>query len=174
MKRGALLLTVALGGCGEPTNSTVASGDLQEIAADNVIFGMVSFLTANGIREGHVEADTAYLFADSARAKLHQMRIVFYNEDGSERATVTGTAGEWDQNTDRMTAWGDVLLIVHADGRRIESAELTYDPNQDRIWSDSATVMTMADGSVTRGSAFESDMEFRNVRISSIRGTIGR
>ena len=168
------MLVVALCACGEPTNTTVASGDLQEIGADNVIFGMVSFLTARGIREGHVEADTAYLFADSAKAKLHQMRIVFYNADGSERATVTGTSGEWDQNTDRMTAWGDVLLIVHSDGRRIESAELTYDPNIERIWSDSATVMTLANGSVTRGSAFESDMEFSTIRISSIRGTIGR
>ena len=135
---------------------------------------MVSFITANGIREGHVQADTAYLFVDSAKAELHQMRILFFNEDGSQLATVTGTSGECDQTTDRMTAWGDVLLIVHSDQRRIETQELNYDPEAERIWSDSATVQTMADGSITRGSAFESDMEFRNVRIASIRGAISR
>tara|TARA_Y100000588_G_scaffold223234_1_gene237208 strand:- start:5658 stop:6218 length:561 start_codon:yes stop_codon:yes gene_type:complete len=171
---GILLTLVPQGGCGNPDSVSLASSDLQEIDADNVIFGMVSFITANGIREGHVEADTAYLFVDSAKAELHQMRILFFNEDGSQRATVTGTSGEWDQTTDRMTAWGDVLLIVHSDQRRIETQELNYDPEAERIWSDSATVQTMVDGSITRGSAFESDMEFRNVRIASIRGAISR
>ena len=171
---GLLLTLIPLGGCGDPDAVPVASSDLQEIDADNVIFGMVSFITANGIREGHVQADTAYLFVDSAKAELHQMRILFFNEDGTQRATVTGTSGEWDQTTDRMTAWGDVLLIVHSDQRRIETQELNYDPESERIWSDSATVQTMVDGSITRGSAFESDMEFRNVRIASIRGAISR
>ncbi|NJD19106.1 MAG: LPS export ABC transporter periplasmic protein LptC, partial [Gemmatimonadetes bacterium] len=84
--------------------------------------------------------------------------------------TVTADAGELDENTDRMVARGHVVLIVHADGRRLETAELSYDPDQDRIWSDSATVQTMADGSVTRGSAFESDLDFKNVVIRNIRG----
>ena len=170
---GVLFLLTSLWCCNEPDSAVVASGDLQEINADNVIFGMISFITANGIREGHVQADTAYLFVDSAKAELRQMRILFFNEDGSQRATVTGTSGEWDQATDRMTAWGDVLLVVHSDKRRIETEELNYDPESERIWSDSATVQTMANGTVTRGSSFESDMEFRNVRITSIRGTIG-
>ena len=88
-----LLSLIPLGGCGNPDAVSLASSDLQEIDADNVIFGMVSFITANGIREGHVQADTAYLFVDSAKAELHQMRILFFNEDGSQRATVTGTSG---------------------------------------------------------------------------------
>ena len=170
-----LAMSMTVGGCDEPDNTVIASADLQEIGADNVVFGMVSFMTDRGIREGRVEADTAYMFADSAKAKLHQMKIVFYNENGTARATVTGTSGEWDQNTDRMLSQGDVLLLVHTDGRRIESAELNYDPSQNRIWSDSTTVQTLANGTVTRGSAFQSDMEFTNVRISNIRGSaVGR
>ncbi len=165
---------LALGACGDPGNTAVASSELQELGADNVVFGMVAFMTTRGIREGRVEADTAFMFADSAMVDLHQMRIVFYNENGTQRATVTGTSGEWDQNTDRMVARGDVVLIVHEDGRKIESAEIRYDPTRDRIWSDSATVQTLANGRVTRGSSFESDMEFRNVRISNIRGSVGR
>jgi LPS export ABC transporter protein LptC len=171
----ASLSLVTLTACEEAMNTAVASTELQEIGADNVVFGMVAFMTSRGIRNGRVEADTAFMFADSARAQLHQMLIVFYNDDGSERATVTGTSGDWNQQTDRMTARGDVLLLVSDDGRKIESSELNYDPSQNRIWSDSATVQTMANGSVTRGSAFQSDMEFRNVRISSIRGSaVGR
>lgn len=166
---GVFLFLVA---CDGPVDTPVASADVQGIEADLVQFGMVSFLTASGVREGRVEADTAYAFYDSAVVKLRGMRLVFYNADGSERAAVTAEAGEMNENTDLLVARGAVVLIVHTDGRRIETAELSYDPNQDRIWSDSATVQTLANGSVTRGTAFESDLDFRNVRIANPRGAI--
>ncbi|HBD98563.1 MAG TPA: LPS export ABC transporter periplasmic protein LptC [Gemmatimonadetes bacterium] len=169
-----LVLLAGLAACEAPTSSAVASHELLEMGADNIVFGMTSFMTSNGIREGKVEADTAFMYADSAKAKLRQMRIVFYDEAGAAKATVTGTAGEWDRNTDRMWAQGDVVLIVHADGRRIESAEIIYDPVENEIWSDSATVQTLANGRVTRGSSFRSDMDFTNVRIANIRGAIAR
>jgi LPS export ABC transporter protein LptC len=156
--------------CGESTDTPVASPDVQGIGADLVQYGMVSFLTASGVREGRVQADTAYVFYDSATVRLRGMRLVFYNTDGTERASVTADAGELDENTDRMVARGSVLLVVAADGRRIETSELNYDPQQDRIWSDSATVQTMPNGTVTRGTAFESDLDFRNVVIRNIRG----
>ena len=169
-----LTLIVGLGACEAPTNGAVASHELLEMGADQVVLGMTMFMTSGGIRQGRVEADTAFMYADSAKAKLRRLRIVFFDENGAERATVTGTAGEWDRNTDRMWAQGDVVLIVHADGRRIESAEMVYDPEMEEIWSDSATVQTLANGRVTRGSSFRSDMEFRNVQILNIRGAVGR
>ena len=164
----------ALAACGDEAATPVASEDVLGIEADNVAFGMSSYMTAQGIREGRVIADTAFFFADSAKAKLHGMTIEFFFPDGRRRATVTGKTGEWDQNTDRMSAWGDVVLVVHEDGRKIESQELHYDPTRDRIWSDSATVQTERGGAVTRGTAFESDMEFKNLRIANIRGGGGR
>ena len=156
--------------CDPALNTPVATTELQEMEADNVIFGMVSFLTSKGVREGRVEADTAYMFADSATAHLRQMAIVFYDIDGRERATVTGTSGVWSWETDHMVARGDVVLTVHGDQSRIESAEIHYDPDRDRIWSDSATVQTLEDGSVTSGSSFESDMSFENILIRDPRG----
>lgn len=168
----SVAVPVLLAACGESADAPVASSEVQGIGADLVQYGMVSFLSASGVREGRVQADTAYVFYDSATVKLRGMRLVFYNSDGTERASVTADAGELDENTDRMVARGGVVLIVAADGRRIETAELNYDPGQDRIWSDSATVQTMANGSVTRGTAFESDLEFKNVRIANPRGAI--
>lgn len=166
----SVAIPLLLAACEEVADTPLASADVQGIGADLVQYGMVSYLTASGVREGRVQADTAYAFYDSATVKLRGMRLVFYNPDGSERASVTAESGEMDENTDRMVARGNVVLIVQTDGRRIETAELNYDPNQDRIWSDSATVQTLANGSVTRGTAFESDLDFRNVVIRNIRG----
>jgi LPS export ABC transporter protein LptC len=140
----------------------------------NVVFGMVAFMSANGVREGRIEPETAYTFPDSALVRLHGMIAVFYDENGAGRATVTGREGEWDQETNRMASYGDVVLLVHTDGSRIESAELHYDPDSDRVWSDSATVQTSAEGSVLSGTAFESDIEFTDVRLMNPRGGGGQ
>ena len=170
----ALFALAALGACTGEIDTPVAAEHIQALEADQVTFGMVSFVTTSGVREGRVEADTAYIYADSAHADLRQMEITFYDEDGRERATVTGTKGEWSQETNRMVARGDVVLFIFADSSTIESQEIYYDPELQRIWSDSATVRTMTDGTVTSGSAFESDMEFTDIRIRDMRGGAAR
>jgi LPS export ABC transporter protein LptC len=170
-----LLLTLAgaLGACNELQNTSIADEFAQGVDAP-VLFGMVSYISINGVREGRVEADTAFTFADSAKVDLRGMRVVFYDESGVERATVVGARGEWNQDTNLMVARGDVELLVYSDSSMIRSQEIHYDPNADRIWSDSATSRTLADGSETRGSAFESDIEFTNIRILNVRGDAGR
>lgn len=162
----------AVGACQGPTDTPTVAADLEAMGADHMITGMVSFLSASGVREGRIEADTAYVYVDSATTSLRGMRLIFYTESGRPRATVTAESGELDDNTDRMVARGNVVLTVHQDGRRIESPELHYDPGRDRLWSDSATVQIMPDGSVTRGSSFESDLEFQNFRLANPRGSI--
>jgi len=164
---------LALGACQETTDPPVAPSELQELGADLVYYGMESYLTAEGVREGRVRADTAYTFAEAGEVHMRGMELVFYEEDGRARATITAREGEMEEGTDRMVARGDVVLTVHADGRKIETAELHYDPDRDRIWSDSATVQTLPGGRVTRGSAFESDLDFDQVRIENPRGSIG-
>lgn len=167
------LLGATLVACQGPTDATDSAGDLAGIEADNVIFGMVSYLTSKGVRQGKIDADTAYIYNDSSSIQLEGMHVTFYAEDGTERAVVVAERGELDQVSDRMVARGNVVLTIHQDGRKIESPELRYDPNRDRIWSDSTTVMTMADGRVTRGTAFESDLSFENVTVANPRGAIG-
>ncbi|MEX2472991.1 MAG: LPS export ABC transporter periplasmic protein LptC [Gemmatimonadota bacterium] len=170
LRLGTVALLWGVVACSDTTETPVANTELLELAADNVIFGMTSYLTVRGVREGEIQADTAFMFVDSAHVDLRVMRIVFHNEDGRPRATVVGETGEWDQDRDIMVARGDVLLTVHADGREIRTEELHYDAFNERIWSDSTTVQTLPDGTVTRGSSFQSDLSFTNIRIENIRG----
>jgi len=163
----------ALGACNELQNTSVADEFMEGIDAP-VVWGMVSYITTNGVRQARVRADTAFTYADSAKIDLRVMSVDFYDEGGVERATVRGERGEWNQDTDLMVARGNVELLVHSDSSVIRSQEIHYDPQSDRIWSDSATSRTMTDGTVTSGSAFESDIEFTNIRILNVRGDAGR
>ena len=164
---------VGAAACQQGGEIPVASEFMQGIDAP-IVFGMTSFITVDGVREGRIQADTAYMLPDSGKVDLRIMDVVFYDESGRERATVIGRTGEWYQETNYMVARGDVVLRVHTDSSRLESAEIHYDPDGERIWSDSATVRTLADGTVTRGSAFESDIEFENVVVRDPRGSAGR
>ncbi len=65
-----------------------------------------------------------------------------------------------------------MVLVITEGNKQVESEELNYDPNGDRIWSDSATTM-VEPGRVSEGLGFESDLNFRRTVVGpgSIRNT---
>ena len=62
-------------------------------------------------------------------------------ESGVQRARVISKRGRYNPSTREMLAMGEVVLTITEGDKRVESEELNYDPNGDRIWSDSATTM---------------------------------
>jgi len=164
----AVLATLVLGACEEPDEGPVIAPELVEMNADNVMFGMTHNMTRDGIREARVEADTAYSWQDSTGIDLRILRLVVFDETGAERAVVTSLSGHLDPRTRRMFATGNVVLTVYDGDRTIESEELNYDPDSNRIWSDVATVMREGN-SVIEGSGFDSDAQFTSLRVRDAR-----
>ena len=170
------LLALALSGvgCSEESGTPLAAPELLESGADHVMFLLVQQVSVNGIREGRVEADTAYAYSDSTVYSLRNPILVLYDEQGMERARVVSNRGRFNYATKELVARGAVVLTIPVGNRRVETEELNYDPSGDRIWSDSMTVMREA-GSVSRGMGFNSDLDFRSLQVGpgSIRGTGG-
>lgn len=171
--RGFLILSIVLvatlSGCAEENTAPIASPELLETGADNVIYRMVTLLTVNGIQEARVEADTAYYFSDSTVYSLRNPTMILYNEQGVERARVVSLSGRLNLSTKEFVARGDVVLTIPEGDRQVETQELNYDPNGDRIWSDSASVMREG-ATVTRGQSFESDLDFQRAEV--VRGSM--
>lgn len=173
-RMAALLACAALtsAACAEEVATTPLPEELRAVAADQVLFDIVTHVTVDGIREARIQADTAYLWQDSTSVALRALNLIMYDEAGEERARVTSRTGLMNEDTQHMVARGDAVLVM-AD-RRIESAEIHYEPQRDRIWSDSTTVMTMTDGGrVVEGSAFLSDANFENIFIQNQRTRSG-
>lgn len=168
----AAALAVALAAaCGEEPSNPVAADALRLLDADAVSYGMKTYLTTDGIRTGEVFSDSAYQFNDSSRSHLFGMRMKLFHDDGRDRAVITADSAVLYQQTQELTARGNVVAVVQDQGVQIESPELHYNPDAERIWSDSASVLTR-DGSVTRGSCFESDLVFENWSICDPVGDI--
>ena len=175
----SLVLVLFLGfsgaGCGEENVAPLAAPELLETGADHVMFLLVQQVSINGIREGRVEADTAYAFSDSTLYSLRNPVLILYNEMGIERARVVSKRGRFNYATKELVAQCDVVLTIPEGNKRVETEELNYDPSGDRIWSDSLTVMR-EEGTVSRGMGFSSDLDFRRLEVGpgSIRGTGAR
>ena len=152
--------------CTEGPPSTVVDPDLEAIEADYIIFGLTDNVTRGGVREFVVEADTALIFQDSTVVLLRgNVRLTVHNEDlGTEKALVTSDRGSLNKRTNEMHAEGNAVLLIRADGRRIESYELRYSPDTNRIRSDSTVLMYDGD-EVVEGTSFTSDLDFERVDI---------
>lgn len=167
----ALISATVLGACSEDGDTPVVAEELTEIQADNVVYGMTQILTSEGIREGRITADTAFFFQDSAAVHLRALTLEIFDEGGRTRAEVNAERGRLETATSTMVARGDVVLTIPGQGREITTPELHYSSPDDRIWSDSATVMRQ-DDDVQCGTSFRSDLEFRNVYIENMK-TVG-
>lgn len=159
------LSLVTLAACREEPSRPVASEELLETDG-NVLFDIVHYMTSEGIREARVVADTAYAWQDSTSMALRQLELTVFNDNGGQRAVVTAERGVLDRASNKMVARGNVVLLIREGNRRVESPEIHYDPDQNRIWSDSATVY-YAKGRVVEGTGFTSDTEFTDVRVEN-------
>jgi LPS export ABC transporter protein LptC len=168
---GVLLLAAA--GC---QNGAVAPAgqDLPKLAADRVMYGMDHTSSTNGVKRSRTHADTAFVFTrpDSPSLQLRVLHIDMYEDNGAKSATVTARSGTLNTQTKAMVARGNVVLITVKEGKRIETEELHYDPNQHRIWSNVRTVIVSRDGSRQTTESFTADDQFRNISGTGMRGSV--
>jgi len=156
-------------GCGPTASGPVAGEEYVNMPADRVIDGIEHVMTAAGVRRAMLFADTAYMYDDSLKAELKTVRVTFFDDVGAENAELTSLTGWLDGKTEAMTARGNVVLRLYEGNRIIETAELHFDPERDRIWSDSATTLRQ-DGTVMHGDGFQSDGRLSNLEIVNPRG----
>lgn len=165
--RNALLLVCVAGAaaCGRESTAPGDAADAK-LPADQIIYGLNHVMTKDGVREAVLRGDTAYFRETADRTDLVGVTLDFYNENGLPAGHLTSRTGEYNLRTGALTARGNVLLNINGDGRQrqIETSELHYDIQGNRIWSDKPTVSR--EGSVVyRGNSFTSDAKFQNVQV---------
>jgi LPS export ABC transporter protein LptC len=166
----ALGMVAMLASCeGEAPVVTLPEGE-NFFGADGIIMGGTTLITDHeGIRTARLQFDTAFQWTDSTHQMLRGVDLTVFNDDGSQRATVTALRGRFEPNEESLTANGDVVLTVPSADRRLETEELHYDPQLEELWSDSAFVM-MEGGERYEGTSFTSDLEFRDFQVFGAAG----
>lgn len=169
---GAALLGAALAACGNSGTEPRAAQEYPQLPADYVLASIKHYMTEDGVRRGVLSSDSAYFYADSAKANLKKVHLVLYGVAGQEVADLTSKTGQLDQRSNAMTARGDVVLVGKGTGaQRVETQELHYDPNQHRIWSDIASTIYQ-NGNRTQTDGFTADDQLQNITMNRVRGTV--
>jgi len=149
--------------CGEQQSVPLAQGVFLPDSADQMAFGARFVLTDAGVRRAVVRADTLLTYGENTRTELRRVHTTFFTPAGEENAVLTSRWGSYDVRVGIMEARGEVVVVSH-DGRRLETAQLKYDPTRNEVSSDSAFVLTEGER-MTQGVGFVADPELNNVRI---------
>ena len=165
-----LAAALLLGACETQAEPPVASGDVANMEADQVMFGVEHFVTGNGVVRGVLRSDTAFMYEDSALVRVRPVDLTLFSEEGDTAGVVTARGGVLNTRTQVMVATGDVV-VQEVGGDRIETEELHFDPNRDRVWSEVATVIHRQ-GSVLRGTGFTSNTQLTDTRLDTPRGEV--
>jgi len=167
----AAAVLVAVAACESPPDTPVAAENLMAVGADALVFGMENYLTTDGVRTGVVRADSAYQFNDSSVNHLFGVDMTLFNDQGEPRAHLTSETGVLQQRSEQMVARGNVVLTVQEQGVIVETSELHYDPQGERIWSDSVSTLRRR-GQTQRGTCCQSDLQYPNVSVCQPVGDI--
>lgn len=133
-------------------------------SADQMLFGVTTYLTDGGVRRAELKSDTALMYDQNTRAELRKVNTIFYTVQGTQNATLTAKAGTYNMRLGTMEARGDVL-VNSVEGRKLSTPQLRYDPGRNEVSSDSAFRLTLPDGRVLQGIGFISDPDLNSIRI---------
>ncbi len=171
---GAAILGAALAACGNAGTEPRAAQDYPQLPADYVVAGVTHYLTEDGVRRGVLNADTAYFYADSAKANLVKVHLLLYNATGQKAADLTSRTGQLDQRSNAMIARGNVVLVATGGGaQRVETQELHYDPNTHKVWSDVSSTIYQGGTRTVAGGGFSADDQLQNISMKGgVHGTV--
>jgi len=160
------LCVAAVGGisaCQDTQGPPVATEMLLPDSAEQMLFGVSLILTDGGVRRAIVKSDTLLTYDDNTRSELRKVTGTFFTVAGEQDAVLTSRQATHSSRLGTMEARGDVIVVA-ADGQRLSSPHLKYDPSRNEISSDSAFTLTQG-ARVTRGVGFVSNPDMTNMRI---------
>lgn len=138
--------------------------ELEEINADEIVYGVSRRLTREGVQEALLFADSMFMWRDSAYARVIGLTLIVYDEQGRRRANIEADGGRLSNAGNELRAYGNALLRIPGTGQEIRTEELNFAPDEDRVWSDRHIVMREA-GCVVEGDRFQADMSFDDLKI---------
>ncbi len=143
-----------------------ATTQLQDVQADEIVYGVSISMTHDGVRKASLTADSMFSWRDSTHALVLGLSVVVYSDRGGRLAMIESERGRLRVTDDAgsLEAYGNAVLKIPDQDREIWTEELHVEPESERIWSDVPVVMRYGDCEI-EGDRMQADMNFDDVRI---------
>jgi LPS export ABC transporter protein LptC len=153
-------------GCDSGTAPRVTAANPLADSADQVMFGISTMITNQGVLRAQLQGDTAYFFDGSTRVEVRNEKTTFYTNTGQQSAVLTSREGTYNMARGQMEARRNVVVVT-TDGKRLETSQLRYNQATNQISSDSAFVLTEPTRQL-RGIGFTSDPDLTNLHVKKV------
>lgn len=165
----ALFAAFLAASCG--TQDTEETAARPEDIPTQIVESLVLRETESGLLRWVLWADRALRY-EGQPTQLESMRIEFYDESGSAvQSTLTAHGGTVNEETRELLAQGDVVVVT-SDGVRLESPELRWDPEVNKITTETPVQITEGEN-VLLGRGITSDIHLKSYVIhNDVRGTL--
>lgn len=157
---------IALAACHTGTEPRVTAANALADSADQVMFGIRTMITNQGVLRAQLRADTAYFFDGNSRIEVRNETTTFYTPTGQQSAVLTSREGTYQVQTGHMVARRDVVVVT-TDGKRLTTSQMAYDQQANLVSSDSAFVLTEPARQL-RGVGFVSNPELTNLTVKRL------
>lgn len=137
-------------------------------SADQVIFGLTHTVTVDGVLRARLLADTAFFYESNQMYDLIGVEVSFFAANGLQTSTLTSEFGTYNIRTGDMEARSNVVGTSQ-DGRVLRTQRLNYIKAIHELDGPEAFSLD-CEGRTMRGSSFEADPDFTNVRATNLTG----
>jgi LPS export ABC transporter protein LptC len=112
-----------------------------------------------------LQADEAASYGDDEPTELTGLTVRFYDGDDHVRSTLTSKRGQVDRETNSLVA-EDSVRVVTAEGDRLETEHLEWDPKDERVKTTAPFRLTSG-GDVLTGVGIEADPDLHHYAVHS-------
>lgn len=175
MRRLAVVMIAAIGvttgfGCSEGVKPTATINAVD--SADQVLFNMTTYVTAQGVLRARVLADTSYLYNSTQVAELRNVHVTFYDVTGRETSTLTCREGTLHNSRD-MEGRGNVVVVRASDGGTLRTEKINFNQQANQVSSDLPFTFDTPQQHL-KGVGFTSDPDFKDLKAQHVTGTGGK
>ena len=155
----ALLPLVACQDRGVPPRRTVVAD-----SADQVLSGMSTTISRDGVRESIVTADSTWIYEARQVSDLKTMIVTMFDSTGAVISRITADKGIYRIRDQSLDARGNVVA-TSPNGQVLKTQHLVYDTRANVVSSDTAFTSNSPKGSIS-GAYFTADPGFNHVRVT--------
>ncbi len=158
-----LLSALHLGGCAGDEGATEATAPAdQERRPTEQFFDYQLVETEDGVKQWVLDSDQMLKYSDQEDVELVRVKMDFFR-DGEHFSVLTADSGRAHLLTHDVHTWGNVVVITD-DGRRLDTEELFYSNETQRIHNDVFNTM-LRGNSVVTGNGLETTPDLKYIEI---------
>ncbi len=136
-----------------------------------IIYGAVILHSDSGVVKAKIEAEEILEFDNGNKDLPLGVYLEFFNSSGQTTGTLKADHAVYTKEDELWRAWGNVILNNIANGERLNTEELFWDPKNEKVFTENFVQISTKD-QVLLGEGLMADQDFSSWQITKPTGEL--